>query len=147
MVCETCTGTPQQLECLDAVFKFFVIWLHSDILPIMANYWHWYLVVSFGSIGHLYNQIQDRHTTCPILKMRVNRLSMIFVPAAWEINVAIGCRQYQMRVRPPLQTTVNATCISKKWNWLAKMDPTHGSLSTFSTINPRDLFAIFHWVS
>jgi len=35
--------------------------------------------------------------------------------------------------------------ISKKRNWFPKTDPMHWSFSTFSTNNPSDWFAFFHY--
>ena len=72
--------------------QVFHLWLHSDILLLIAKSWRWYVIVLFGCIGCLYNQNQERYAPCPILKMRVNGTSTMFGLASCVIWVAIGCR-------------------------------------------------------
>lgn len=74
------------------VFRFFYQWSHSDFQLFIANHWLQYVIVVFWVIDRLYNQKTERHTPCPVLKMRVNTVSMIVGLESWVIWVAIECR-------------------------------------------------------
>jgi len=60
-------------------------------------------------IGSLYWQKQQWHAPCGILKMRVNRASMIFGLASWVSYVRIGCRHPFMRYWQPLLAKLTGT--------------------------------------
>ena len=66
------------------------LWLHPDILLLVAQYWLSYIIVYFWWIGHLYNQKKERHITCPIGKVSINRVWTMFGLAAWVLWEAIG---------------------------------------------------------
>jgi hypothetical protein len=56
-----------------SAFRGSHLWSHSDLVPLIVKYWHWYFTVHFQCISFL--DVQNKHTHTPnhILKMSANK--------------------------------------------------------------------------
>jgi len=114
--------------------------------------------IQLSDIGSLCWPKEEQHTPCRILKMSVNRASMIFSFASWVIYVLIGCRHPFIRYWQFLLAQTTVTCSlpysenERQWsfndfklcifddlcsNWL--QTSTYQILAAFTGINNSDM--------
>jgi hypothetical protein len=66
-------------------FRISHLWLYSEMLLLIIKYWHRYVKVHLGGIGHLNDQNEKTHVRYYILKMSIIRARMIIGHASWVI--------------------------------------------------------------
>jgi len=85
-----------------SAFRVSHLWSHSDMRLVIVKYWSWYVMVHFRRISRL--EVQNKNTQAPnyILKMSVNRASMIFGLAFSVIWVVRDHKHPYWRIWQPL---------------------------------------------
>jgi len=66
--------------------------------------------IYLSDIDSLYQQIQQRHAPCRILRMSVNGASTIFSFESWVIYLPIDCRHPSIKYWQPLLAKTTVTC-------------------------------------
>jgi len=100
------------------LFRVSHWWSHSDMLLLIAKYWHWYVTVHFRCIGSLNDQHESTHVPYRILKLCVNRASTIVGHVSW---VLWRCDRSNTVVNKVLATFIakkaSKTVPNPSWKW------------------------------
>ena len=103
-------GSTRRFQSPVLHFGFYYLWSHSDMPLLISKYSHLYVTVSFWCMHCLNDQNNQRHTPYPILKMSINRASMIVGRDYWVIWGAMSCGQSYTKDWPPLLEIEKIKC-------------------------------------